>query len=135
MKVAVGDMNKSQAANCPFCSVEVEKTMVSEFAFVIRDSYPVSINHSLVIPKRHVKSIFDLGAAEQAEIWRMVAEVRNELISLGADAVNIGVNDGAKAGQTIDHAHVHVIPRYNGDAEDPRGGVRWVLPTKAAYWI
>ena len=121
-------------ASCPFCLPELEMVEESQFAFVIRDSYAVSPNHTLVIPKRHVISIFELETIEQADIWEVVAEVRNELVTLGANAVNVGINDGIAAGQTVEHAHVHIIPRYDGDVKDPRGGVRWVIPAKAVDW-
>jgi diadenosine tetraphosphate (Ap4A) HIT family hydrolase len=82
-----------------------------------------------------VASIFDLGREEQIAIWDMVGKVRGHLIQTGAaDAFNIGVNDGLAAGQTVAHAHVHVIPRRSGDVADPRGGIRWIIPEKANYW-
>ena len=72
---------------------------------------------------------------EQAAIWRLVAQVRGKLASeRRPDGFNVGVNDAPAAGQTVPHAHVHVIPRRVGDVADPRGGVRWVLPGKARYW-
>lgn len=72
---------------------------------------------------------------EQAEVWKLVAEVRAMLVAeLHPDGFNIGLNDGTPAGQTVMHAHVHVIPRQHGDVADPRGGVRWVIPEKAGYW-
>jgi diadenosine tetraphosphate (Ap4A) HIT family hydrolase len=90
----------------------------------------------LIVPKRHVASLFDLAEEEQDAIWRLVALVRAELMAqLKPDGFNIGVNDGPAAGQTILHAHVHIIPRRKGDVADPRGGVRWIIPSKARYWI
>jgi diadenosine tetraphosphate (Ap4A) HIT family hydrolase len=89
----------------------------------------------LVVPTRHEGSFFALSREEQDDIWRLVAEVRNDLRDrLSPEGFNVGVNDGTVAGQTVDHAHVHVIPRFTGDVRDPRGGVRWVLPERAAYW-
>lgn len=68
-------------------------------------------------------------------LWELVAAVRSELSERREpDGFNIGINDGAPAGQTVDHAHIHVIPRYSGDAEDPRGGIRWVIPERAPHW-
>ncbi len=91
--------------------------------------------HTLVVPERHVASLFDLDAEERADVWRLVDEVRAALLeSHGPDGFNVGVNDGAAAGQTVWHAHVHVIPRYAGDVPDPRGGIRWVVPETASYW-
>ena len=90
----------------------------------------------LVVPKRHVASLFDLPDEEQAAIWKLVAQVRGKLASeLQPDGFNVGVNDGPAAGQTVPHAHVHIIPRRAGDVPDPRGGVRWVVPAKAQYWV
>jgi len=87
------------------------------------------------VPRRHVASLFDLSEAEQTDLWKLVALVRARLLAeLKPDGFTIGVNDGVAAGQTVMHAHVHVIPRRQGDVADPRGGVRWVVPTKAAYW-
>jgi len=104
-------------------------------AIAIRDAFPLSEGHTLVIPRRHVLSLFELSPDEQVDAWRLVAQVRAELAKqFSPDAFNIGLNDGAAAGQTVPHAHIHVIPRYRGDVPDPRGGVRWVIPQKAAYW-
>jgi len=100
-----------------------------------RDNFPVTEGHTLVAPKRHVAGIFDLTESEQAELWIEVAKVRALLKKqYSPDGFNIGVNDGAVAGQTIAHAHIHVIPRRKGDVEDPRGGVRWIISSKAKYW-
>lgn len=99
------------------------------------DGYPVSPGHSLVIPKTHVASIFDLSAKQRADLWRLVEKVRKELLKkFNPEAFNIGVNDGLAAGQTVPHAHIHVIPRRAGDVKDPRGGIRWVISGKAKYW-
>ncbi len=87
------------------------------------------------MPRRHVVCLFELMTDEFFEIWQLVAQVRSELVNqFHPDAFNIGMNDGAAAGQTVPHAHIHVIPRYRDDVIDPRGGVRWVIPEKAAYW-
>ena len=122
--------------DCPFCHDHRRRVLVeSEFAIAIPDGYPVSEGHILVIPKRHVASLFDLPEEEQAAIWGLVAEVRRRVVErYRPDGFNIGLNDGKAAGQTVMHAHVHVIPRRDGDVTDPRGGVRWVVPDKAAYW-
>ena len=104
-------------------------------ALALRDAFPISEGHTLVVPRRHVASLFDLTPEEQTELWQLVAHVRAELVDkFHPDAFNIGINDGEAAGQTVPHAHIHVIPRYHGDLADPRGGVRWVIPEKAAYW-
>ena len=121
---------------CPFCDVSRELVVAeSRHALAIRDRYPVSNGHTLVMPKAHAATIFDQSAEVQADIWRLVARVGDELQSeLNLDGFNVGINEGTAAGQTVDHAHVHVIPRFDGDVEDPRGGIRWVLPEYAAYW-
>jgi diadenosine tetraphosphate (Ap4A) HIT family hydrolase len=104
-------------------------------AAAFRDRYPLSEGHSLVVPGRHVASLSDLTAEEEAELWALVREVREDLAaSHDPGGFNIGVNDGEAAGQTVGHAHIHVIPRYAGDVVDPRGGIRWVIPDRAAYW-
>ena len=99
------------------------------------DAFPVAEGHTLVVPRKHVGSIYELSTIEQNAIWSLVARVRGQLLAKLAPAgFNIGFNDGLAAGQTVAHAHVHIIPRWRGDVPDPRGGFRWVLPTKAAYW-
>jgi diadenosine tetraphosphate (Ap4A) HIT family hydrolase len=108
----------------------------NEAARAFPDAFPVTEGHTLVVPKRHVASLFDLPEEEQAAIWSLVALVRAKLLDgLKPDGFNVGVNDGPAAGQTVMHAHVHVIPRRAGDVGDPRGGVRWVVPAKAVYWV
>jgi diadenosine tetraphosphate (Ap4A) HIT family hydrolase len=88
-----------------------------------------------VIPQKHVASVFDLSKDERADLWRVVDEIRWQLLQeCQPHGFNIGVNDGGAAGQTVSHAHIHVIPRYDGDVADPRGGVRWVIAEKADYW-
>lgn len=88
-----------------------------------------------MIPKRHVESLFKLQADEQSAVWNFVAQVRDALkLKFNPDAFNIGLNDGVVSGQTILHAHIHIIPRRKGDVTDPRGGVRWLIPEKAKYW-
>jgi diadenosine tetraphosphate (Ap4A) HIT family hydrolase len=124
-------------SRCPFCHADASRIrLTNEFATAIPDGYPVVDGHTLVAPMRHVASLFDLTADEQAAVWCLVAQVRTGLTdALRPDGFTIGVNDGAAAGQTVPHAHVHVIPRWTGDVPDPRGGVRWVVPEKAAYWF
>jgi diadenosine tetraphosphate (Ap4A) HIT family hydrolase len=121
---------------CPFCDVDPEKIRdESEYAAAIRDVFPITEGHSLVVPRRHVPSIYDLEPGEQVDLWGLVALVRQSLLEqFRPDGFTIGVNDGAAAGQTVPHAHVHVVPRRSGDVGDPRGGLRWVVPDKARYW-
>jgi diadenosine tetraphosphate (Ap4A) HIT family hydrolase len=121
--------------HCPFCPPPSACFMENSHAVAFFDGYPVSPGHALVIPRRHAASLFELDAEERAAVWELVGEVREWLCGeRGPAAFNIGLNDGEEAGQTVRHAHVHVIPRYAGDVADPRGGVRWVVPEKADYW-
>lgn len=121
---------------CPFCDFDRARLVLeAESAIALRDGFPVADGHTLVIPRRHVQSIFQLSSADQAALWILVAEVRKQLIETdSADAINIGVNDGWAAGQTVEHAHIHLIPRRQGDVADPRGGIRNIIPSKARYW-
>jgi ATP adenylyltransferase len=109
----------------PFCAVARSRVVAEcEVAIAIRDAFPVTDGHTLVVPRVHVKSIYDLNGHDQTAIWVFLAEVRVALKNeLGIDALNIGINEGGPAGQTIDHAHVHLIPRREGDVADPKGGV------------
>ena len=126
----------SAPAPCPFCALPAARVLhTSPHGRAFRDAYPVSDGHTLVVPTRHVTTLWELSAEERADLWALVDEVREALTaSHGPDGFNIGINDGAAAGQTVPHAHVHVIPRYAGDVEDPRGGIRWVVPERAKYW-
>lgn len=121
---------------CPFCIVSGGRVILeNSVAVAFRDGFPVVEGHTLVVPRRHVASLFDLTEDEQTALWKLVATVRGKLmIELQPDGFNIGVNDGTAAGQTVMHAHVHIIPRRQGDVADPRGGIRWVFPKKARYW-
>jgi len=122
---------------CPFCQpLPPERVLAASDAIVaFFDGFHVSPGHALVIPKRHVASLFDLPEPEYRERWAQVVEVRKRLAGqFHPAACNIGVNDGAEARQTVGHAHVHIIPRYAGDVPDPRGGIRWIIPAKAKDW-
>ena len=121
---------------CPFCCIDKTRIEVeNEHAFWIRDGFPVSPGHSLIIPKQHLGSFFDATADEHAALLGLLSQAKATLATeLHPDGYNIGINDGAAAGQTVPHLHIHLIPRFNGDIADPRGGVRWVIPEKADYW-
>lgn len=121
---------------CPFCEPDADRVWLeTEFGMAIWDAFPVTDGHTLVVPRQHVASIYELSADAQAALWQLVAQARQRLQDdLHPDGFNIGLNDGEAAGQTILHAHIHVIPRRDGDVEDPRGGVRWIIPEKARYW-
>ena len=121
---------------CPFCNVEPsEAWREGEYAIALADAYPVARGHTLVVPRKHVRTIYELPIPEQNGIWDLVGRVRERLITdFKPDGFNIGFNDGFAAGQTVEHAHIHVIPRCQGDVHDPRGGIRWILANNARYW-
>jgi len=122
-------------AHCPFCPPDRPAFHESEHTLALPDAFPVSRGHTLFLPRRHVSSIFDLPAAELAELFTLLTQVRARLRDeLHPDAFTIGINDGTAAGQTVEHAHCHLIPRWQGDVADPRGGVRLLLPERARYW-
>ena len=147
---------------CPFCDMPPERVIASNaHAYAIRDGFPVSPGHTLIIPHRHIGSFFDTTQDEKLALLQLLETVKHGFRhprseqEKGADAFfaqqksapepfsageatptayNIGINDGPAAGQTVPHLHIHLIPRYEGDLPDPRGGVRWVIPEKARYW-
>lgn len=122
--------------DCPFCSPDRERILFeNRHAVAVPDGYPVSPGHTLVVPKRHVSDWFDTSPDERLAILELVDEIKRRIDQEHEpDGYNIGINVGEAAGQTIFHLHVHVIPRYEGDVDDPRGGIRYVLPDKARYW-
>ena len=124
---------------CLFCELQSsdQKRIVAEneLAFVIRDGFPVTDGHTLIIPKRHVKDYFSL---KQSEVNAINQLIRKQKLFLEEedrkiDGFNIGINNGEAAGQTIFHCHIHLIPRRIGDVENPRGGVRHIIPGKGNY--
>ena len=121
---------------CPFCNPDPVRVRLSnDRGIALRDGFPISPGHTLVIPKLHVLCLFDLPEDTQQSLWALVAVVRSKLSEeFHPDGFSIGLNDGEAAGQTIMHAHIHVIPRFQGDVPDPKGGIRWIIPTKARYW-
>ncbi len=122
--------------DCAFCALSAERIVrQSDLCLAFRDGYPVSPGHTLLIPKRHVASFFQVTQKEREELLELLDWCRSDLAKRHKpDGFNIGVNDGAAAGQTVMHLHIHLIPRFRGDRADPRGGVRWILPEKADYW-
>jgi diadenosine tetraphosphate (Ap4A) HIT family hydrolase len=119
--------------DCPFCG---EPTVVieNELAFAHYDSYPVNPGHCLVITRRHVAEYFQATAEEKAAILALVDEMKTIIdAEYKPDGYNIGVNIGEAAGQSVPHIHIHMIPRYWGDVENPRGGVRGVIPHRQKY--
>ena len=121
---------------CPFCCVDEARIILeNSTVMVIRDAFPVSSGHALIIPKRHIASFFEANEEERKAILEAL-EQSKEIIDreFKPDGYNIGINEGLTAGQTIMHLHIHLIPRYKGDSSDPRGGIRWIFPKKARYW-
>ena len=121
---------------CPFCALPTARIIDSnECGLVIRDGFPVSPGHTLILPRRHIGSFFELKPVERDDVLKLLDAARVVIAAeFNPDGYNIGVNDGAAAGQTVPHLHIHLIPRYTGDRADPRGGVRWIIPEKADYW-
>lgn len=122
--------------SCPFCAIPAERIIDrNDSGFVIRDGFPVSSGHTLIIPHRHVGSFFELSRPERDDLFDLLDQAKLVLDrEFKPDAYNIGINDGPAAGQTVPHLHIHLIPRFEGDMADPRGGVRYVIPDKAKYW-
>ena len=121
---------------CSFCILPHERVVQeNEHALWIYDGFPVSPGHSLIIPKRHVGSFFEVSTEERMAMLALLDLAKAAVDDqYHPDAYNIGINDGAAAGQTVPHLHLHLIPRYSADVADARGGVRWVIPDKADYW-
>jgi diadenosine tetraphosphate (Ap4A) HIT family hydrolase len=123
--------------DCVFCDRLTRGTFVAanDLAVALVDAFPLSRGHCLVLSRRHEADFLALAPDEQAAMWALVAPVRRHIEAGGTpDGYNIGINVGPAAGQTVAHAHLHVIPRYWADVADPRGGVRWVIPARARYW-
>ena len=115
---------------CPFCDRLQQGHLLAsnDLAAAFLDAYPLNPGHALIVPRRHESDFFALSEVERRAMWLLVDEVRGAIQEEHQpDGYNIGANAGAAAGQTIEHAHIHVIPRYRGDVEDPRGGIRRVL--------
>lgn len=122
------------STECIFCRPQREILAKNELAIAVFDTYPVSPGHSLILPLRHAATIWDLGADEYDACFSLVRDLKPILEArFKPDAFNVGVNCGEAAGQSVWHAHIHVIPRYRGDNPNPRGGVRNVIPLKAKY--
>jgi diadenosine tetraphosphate (Ap4A) HIT family hydrolase len=119
----------------PFLDQPADRHVAAnDLAFAIRDNFPVSRGHTLVVPRRPVATWFEASREEKHAILDLIDVVRDQLdAEFRPDGYNIGVNVGAAAGQTVMHLHVHVIPRYEGDVADPRGGVRHVIPGRGNY--
>ena len=121
-------------SDCIFCILDRSILAESELSLAFFDSYPVSKGHTLVVPRRHVMSIWELTNEEYADGFNLVRQVKNILQEkFEPQGFNVGVNCGEVAGQSVWHSHIHVIPRYTGDLPNPRGGVRNIIPGKGNY--
>jgi ATP adenylyltransferase len=122
---------------CPFCADAFRKNLEGDMTtvFAVHDRYPVTPGHTLIIPKRHVESFFDMAELERQEATELARVIRNRLLESDPHIAgfNFGVNAGVAAGQTVMHCHLHLIPRRQGDVADPRGGIRGAVPAKMRY--
>lgn len=123
------------AADCPFCALDPSRVIWgSDEVVAIRDAFPVTEGHTLVIPRAHVPTYFAAAPSLRRTLWNAVDAVQAELSRTHQpDGFNVGFNAGEAAGQTVMHLHIHVIPRYAGAVADPRGGVRHVIPGRGNY--
>ena len=123
--------------HCIFCEIKKTKSRIileNPHAFAIFDQYPVSRGHTLIILKRHISSLFEASSEEITSIFDLGKQVQKLLSKqYKPDGYNIGFNDFEAAGQSIPHCHMHIIPRYQGDVKNPRGGIRGVIPGKQKY--
>jgi diadenosine tetraphosphate (Ap4A) HIT family hydrolase len=121
---------------CAFCTIRADRILgENEYGVWILDAHPVSPGHSLIVPKRHVESFFESTQVEREAMLSLLDRAREHMYRNHAPSgYNIGINEGSAAGQTVSHLHIHLIPRFPGDSKDPRGGVRWVIPSRADYW-
>lgn len=118
---------------CPFCNLS-DPVLQDELGYVIMDTHPVNPGHALIIPRRHIENFFEATPYEFIALFSLLNAVRHRTdAELSPDGYNIGINVGEVAGQTVKHLHVHLIPRFRGDMDDPRGGVRGVIPTRQSY--
>jgi len=121
---------------CLFCNVGEERLIAgNDLAFAIRDGFPVTELHSLVIPRRHVSDYFELTQEELLACNELLRTVKEEILARDASVkgFNVGANSGLVAGQSVFHCHIHLIPRREGDVPNPKGGIRHVIPGKGAY--
>lgn len=122
---------------CLFCYPKPEEIIEeTKHAVLIIDSHPVSKGHCLIIPRRHIKTFFDCSEEENQEFHYLTLQAKKHLDKLHSpDGYNIGCNNDVAAGQSVFHLHIHIIPRYKGDVENPKGGVRWVIPKNSQYLL
>jgi diadenosine tetraphosphate (Ap4A) HIT family hydrolase len=123
-------------SDCPFCLTPPDDIIAVEGpCYAIFDRFPVTDLHALIIPRRHVASLQELTGEEWAAVLPLARKLAEQLRKQDdrIEGFNLGINDGAVAGQTVPHVHVHWIPRRKGDVPRPQGGVRWIFPDKADY--
>ncbi len=120
--------------NCPFCK-KIDKVAENNSVFAMKDNYPVSEGHLLIIPYRHTENFFSMTEVERSNAMELIRVLKNQLEESDSSITgfNIGMNSGESAGQTVMHSHIHLIPRRDGDIRNPRGGVRGVIPGKMDY--
>ena len=120
---------------CLFCKPKSKEVIAeTKHAVLVTDTYPVSLGHCLVVPRRHIAEYFECTEEENSDFRILILKAKEYLDKkYSPDAYNIGSNNGIAAGQSVFHLHIHIIPRYKGDVENPRGGVRWVVPKKSQY--
>ena len=119
-------------AGCPWCT-EITNGRIAfgnELAVVLDDAFPVTLGHRLIVPKKHYSNILLIPTGVIEAMWRLTVVASDSLLTGPERGVNVGINMGRAAGQTLDHVHVHVIPRLVGDVDDPRGGIRGVIPSR-----
>ena len=139
-KCRINPMLDLKTNSCPFCAVNdsgiTSRVLIEdELSFCIYDGYPVSEGHCLIIPNRHISSFFEASREEKMSLFNILDLAKEHIDKkFSPQGFNIGINDGPAAGQTVPHLHIHLIPRYQDDAEDPRGGIRLIFPGKANYW-
>lgn len=129
-------VKKSGQNACLFCAPDQDRELVTESAtvYAMLDKFPVSKGHTLIIPKQHVADYFDLTERTKTACWLVVDRVKMLLAQrFNPDGFNVGINIGRAAGQTIPHLHIHMIPRYKGDVENPTGGIRNIITGKGDY--
>ena len=123
-------------SECLFCNIPQERIVLeNDLAYAVRDGFPVTKMHSIIIPKRHIKDYFDLNKDELLACDHLIPSLKEEINNSDSsvNGFNIGMNAGESAGQTIFHCHIHLIPRRTGDVDNPRGGVRHTIPGKGDY--
>lgn len=122
---------------CLFCNQNPEEIIAeTELATLTIDTYPVSKGHMLIIPKRHFATQFEASEAENHDFHQLLLSAKKHIDqAYQPDGYNIGSNNTEAAGQSIHHLHIHIIPRYYGDVDNPKGGVRWVIAKSARYSV